>query len=164
MPPPTRGTRLISMLDQEYQGIVAGDSDNDDARPKLLALCGAKSNNSVTQLQLENLHITSDKYDIHYLHGYIEEMEADSNLDGLFRGPFYSWIDDSSVWAMNESIVNSVRLVLKAVQMHGPFDGIYGFSNGKHIYPHHHLESILYYFHMSLIRVSHAYIFRICYY
>ena len=150
MPPPTRGTRLISILDQEYQGIVAGDNDN--ARPKLLALCGAKSNNSVTQLQLENLHITSDKYDIHYLHGYIEEMEADSNLDGLFRGPFYSWIDDSSVWAMNESIVNSVRLVMKAVQMHGPFDGIYGFSNGKHIYPHHHLEP----------RILFPYVFDTC--
>lgn len=33
-------------------------------RPKILALCGAKSNDAVTQLQLDNLHITHKDYAI----------------------------------------------------------------------------------------------------
>jgi len=97
---------------------------------KILALCGAKSNDDVTRMQLENLHITDEHYEIHYLHGNIEEEEGDAALDGLFHGPFYSWIDTSDEKALNESIVNSVRLVMRVVNAHGPFDGVYGFSNG----------------------------------
>ena len=36
-------------------------------RPRILALHGAQSNNAVTKLQLENLNITDDDYDIEYL-------------------------------------------------------------------------------------------------
>lgn len=104
------------------------------ARPKILALCGARSNNAVTQLQLENLHITSECYDIHYLHGNIiveDDDDVDATLAGMVRGPFYSWIDTTSGFeAMNESIVNSVRLVIGATRAYGPFDGVYGFSHG----------------------------------
>lgn len=51
----------------------------------------------------------------------------------MVHGPFYSWIDQSDARATDESIVNGVRLVLQAVQHHGPFDGIYGFSNGAYL-------------------------------
>ncbi len=104
------------------------------ARPKILALCGSRSNNAVTQLQLENLHVTSERYDIHYLHGNIiveDDDDVDAALAGMVRGPFYSWINNTSGFeAMNESIVNSVRLVIGATRVYGPFDGVYGFSHG----------------------------------
>lgn len=115
---------------EALERVAAAGKDAAPARPKILALCGAKSNNAVTKLQLENLHVTEDHYDIRYMHGSIEVEEGDANLAGLFRGPFYSWIDDSDAEAANESIVNSVRLVLKVAQAYGPFDGVYGFSNG----------------------------------
>lgn len=117
----------------EQQANEAGDlvvPSDGDRRPRILALCGAKSNNVVTRLQLENLHITDEHYNVHFLHGNIEEEEGHEKLMGLFHGPFYSWIDTSDEKAMNESVVNAVRLVLKAVKVHGPFDGVYGFSNG----------------------------------
>jgi hypothetical protein len=88
----------------------------------------------VTQLQLENLHVTSERYDIHYLHGNIlveDDEDVDAALAGMVRGPFYSWINNTSgVEALNESIVNSVRLVIGATRAYGPFDGVYGFSHG----------------------------------
>jgi acyl-CoA synthetase (AMP-forming)/AMP-acid ligase II len=109
-------------------GGIPGDGGG---RPRILALCGAKSNDSVTRMQLENLLITPDSHDIHFLHGNIEEEEGDAGLEGLVRGPFYSWIDaEGSEEAVNESIVNAVRLVIKAADLYGPFDAVYGFSNG----------------------------------
>ena len=59
-------------------------------RKRILALCGARSNNEVTKLQLENLHITEDEYELVFLHGEIK-----STVD-LVSGPFYSWLDSSS--------------------------------------------------------------------
>ena len=109
------------------------------ARPRLLALCGAKSNNDVTKLQLANLGITSEQYAIFYLHGPIKEPINDGTkkngndiVDGVAQGPFYSWIDDGSLEATNETIVSSVRLVLGVVDEHGPFETVYGFSNGTY--------------------------------
>jgi hypothetical protein len=102
-------------------------------RPKILALCGSRSNNTVTQLQLENLHVTAKNYDIHYLHGNIivdEDEDVDESFAGMVSGPFYSWIDTTSEEALNESIINSVRLVIRATRAYGPFTGVYGFSHG----------------------------------
>ena len=56
------------------------------------------------------------------------------NKQGMVHGPFYSWIDPSDPRATDESIVNGVRLVLQTVQHHGPFTGVYGFSNGAYIF------------------------------
>lgn len=128
-----RATGRISAFDPLAAAAATASGEPGASRPKILALCGAKSNNAVTRLQLANLHITSDTHDVHYLHGNIEEAEGDPALGGMFHGPFYSWIDGSTPEAANESVVNAVRLVLKAARAHGPFDGIYGFSNGKFV-------------------------------
>ena len=98
-------------------------------RTRILALCGAKSNNEVTQLQLSNLNITEDNYDIVYLNGWKEVAEGDPELTSLVHGPFYSWIDEENKNLDNDLLV-SVQYVLNAVSELGPFDGIYGFSQG----------------------------------
>ena len=95
-------------------------------RPRILALHGVQSNNAVTKLQLANLNITEDDYDIEYLQGRVEVDEAHPDLDGLFSGPFHSWFDKNDP----TSVVRAVHDVVNFCQMHGPFDGIYGFSSG----------------------------------
>lgn len=95
-------------------------------RPRILALHGAQSNNAVTKLQLENLNITDDDYDIEYLQGGVEVDEAHPDLDGLINGPFYSWFDKDDP----ASIIKAVQHVVSFCHMKGPFDGIYGFSSG----------------------------------
>jgi hypothetical protein len=52
-------------------------------RLRILALCGARSNNDVTKLQLENLHITEENHDILYLEGPIEIDDGDPGVMGL---------------------------------------------------------------------------------
>jgi len=104
--------------------------DEECKKPRMLALCGSCSNNEVTKLQLQHLHITDDHYDILYIHGAIEADENEE-LAGLVYGPFYSWIDKSETKKVNDSIVESVRHVIETVHTHGPFDGVYGFSQGE---------------------------------
>eukprot|EP00984_Skeletonema_dohrnii_P025018 scaffold14161_cov121-Skeletonema_dohrnii-CCMP3373.AAC.2 len=118
-----------SSNDEEYDETVALNSRPAvplTYRPRILALHGAQSNNAVTKLQLENLHITDDDYDIEYLQGGVEVDEAHPDLDGLINGPFYSWLDKDD----SASIIKAVRDVVSFCDSHGPFDGIYGFSSG----------------------------------
>lgn len=106
---------------------------NNAGKRRILALCGAKSNNEVTRLQLENLNITDEAYEIHYLHGGIQVQEdaGDPELTQLISGPFFSWLDTTGgKEAFNESVVDAVHFVMKIIQRKGPFDGVYGFSQG----------------------------------
>eukprot|EP00804_Cyclotella_cryptica_P020769 CCRYP_016601-RB/>CCRYP_016601-RB protein AED:0.06 eAED:0.06 QI:244/1/1/1/0.75/0.76/13/968/1468 len=98
-------------------------------RPRILALCGAKSNNVVTKLQLENLEITEESHEIFYLPGWKEVPEGDPELVGMVYGPFYSWMDEHTSDPKTD-IITSVRYVLDAIAEYGPFDGVYGFSQG----------------------------------
>jgi len=98
-------------------------------RPRILALHGAQSNSDVTKLQLENLNITDEDYDIVYLNGGVEESEIHPEMAGLVYGPFYSWIDKDETKA-GPSLITAVCDVVEAVKSDGPFDGIYGFSSG----------------------------------
>jgi hypothetical protein len=86
----------------------------------------------VTKLQLENLNITEEDYDIVYLRGGIEVEEGDPELMGLVYGPFYSWIDEDEA-KRGASLITAVRDILNVVKTLGPFDGIYGFSSGGHV-------------------------------
>eukprot|EP00588_Corethron_pennatum_P012659 CAMPEP_0194265640 /NCGR_PEP_ID=MMETSP0169-20130528/814_1 /TAXON_ID=218684 /ORGANISM="Corethron pennatum, Strain L29A3" /LENGTH=1665 /DNA_ID=CAMNT_0039006149 /DNA_START=543 /DNA_END=5540 /DNA_ORIENTATION=+ len=98
-------------------------------RPRILALHGAKSNNTVTKLQLENLRILDEDYDIVYMHGPIKVEEGDADLEGLVHGPFYSWIDPNDDNS-GSSLITAVANVLSTAIHCGPFDGVYGFSSG----------------------------------
>ena len=98
-------------------------------RPRILALAGAKSNGTVTRLQLENLHITEEDYDIDYLRGQIETEEVYQASAGLVHGPFFSWINPEKE-KLGRSLIEAVQRFLIAVHVHGPYDGIYSFSTG----------------------------------
>lgn len=99
-------------------------------RLRILALHGAKANNETTRIQLENLQITEEKYDLVYLRGFVEDAEGHKDLADLVSGPFYSWIDDTSNESRVESIHRSVLNVYHVIRDMGPFDGIFAFSSG----------------------------------
>ncbi len=128
--------RRLSNAEEPASSLSDGEDDDEmqalrpeielTYRPRILALHGAQSNNNVTRLQLSNLHITDDDYDIDYLQGGVEVAEAHCSLDGLIQGPFYSWFDKDD----SASVIRAVWDVVNYCRMHGPFDGIYGFSSG----------------------------------
>jgi len=105
-----------------------------DDRIRLLALHGKQANKAVTKLQLQNLEITPEKYDIVYLKGPILEENGDPHVIGLVSGPFYSWFyNDSHDPRFKSSLINGIVYLLKAIHDKGPFDAIYGFSQGATI-------------------------------
>ncbi|GLS26381.1 AMP-binding protein [Marinibactrum halimedae] len=109
------------------------------AKVKLLALHGSGSNSHVTQLQLENLTINETEFDITYLNGPISTDQPGpgiKELDGIFTGPWFSWfptnIDYSAIDAdtLLTIISDALDEILNIVETEGPFDGIFGFSQG----------------------------------
>lgn len=109
---------------------------------KILALHGNGSNKIITKLQLQNLELNDQDYDITYLNGTIQVKSPDirlSELTGLVDGPWYSWLPPKSDWenldhrALLQSICCAIESVLLAIEIHGPFDAIYGFSQGGYI-------------------------------
>ena len=109
---------------------------------KILALHGNGSNKIITKLQLQNLELNDQDYDITYLNGTIQVKSPDirlSELTGLVEGPWYSWLPPKSDWenldhrALLQSICCAIESVLLAIEIHGPFDAIYGFSQGGYI-------------------------------
>ena len=88
------------------------------ARPRLLALHGARSNNQVTRMQLDNLQI-NETADVTYLEGPIEVNEGDPDLSELVDGPFFSWLDADSSNVDEAQLVAAVQHVLKTVKEHG---------------------------------------------
>lgn len=99
-------------------------------KPKILAIHGKKSNSAVTKLQLANLHITEEKYDIIYLDGLVEEERGDPSVEQFVNGPFFSWYHDKSDDRFVSSFIEAVVHVYKEILKDGPFDIIYGFSQG----------------------------------
>ena len=135
---PVLGCEVMTCVDAEElirteQQPLDKDSGEDGSggRPRILAMHGAKSNDEVTRLQLENLGITDVDYDIVYLKGSIDVEEGDPDIASIIRGPYYSWFEDNKDGKdHSHSILSGVRDILNITQTLGPFDGVYGFSSG----------------------------------
>jgi len=97
-------------------------------KPRILALHGRRSNNDVTRMQMENLKMSEDDYDIFYMKGYVKEDKGNEDIEGIFHGPYYSWY--SADGSAGPTLIDAVLDVLKVAKFYGPFDGIYGFSSG----------------------------------
>ena len=86
----------------------------------------------MTQLQLANLGVRNEDYDIIYLDGPIEEEEGDPEITEFVSGPsFNSWYHSSySDARFKSSFFQAIVTVLVAIRELGPFDAVYGFSQG----------------------------------
>ena len=99
----------------------------DERRPRLLALHGAGANNEVTRRQLHNLGLGEPDFEVVYLQAEVTDEGANLDLDGLVPGPFYRWIRDESTAS---EVVAVLARVLTFIERHGPFDALFGFSQG----------------------------------
>jgi len=106
---------------------------------RLLALHGSGSNKDVTKMQLENLGVSEPEYDIVYANGPISVDNSGpgiAEIEGLISGPWYSWLPqvmgegELERDTMLNGICDAVMRVLKIIADQGPFDGVFGFSQG----------------------------------
>lgn len=108
------------------------------AKIRVLALHGRGSNGSVTRLQLRNLGVSEPEYEVLYVDGPISADRPGpgiEELEELVPGPWCSWLpEDDRVLAdgqaLSNAICDAVEYVLSILQSHGPFDGVFGFSQG----------------------------------
>jgi acyl-CoA synthetase (AMP-forming)/AMP-acid ligase II/peptidoglycan/LPS O-acetylase OafA/YrhL len=106
---------------------------------KILALHGSGSSSEVTRIQLDNIGLLQSEYDVIYANGPISTQQPGPGLteiEGLVTGPWYSWLphnlDESQLegYKVLSAICEAVQTVLSIIDKAGPFDGIFGFSQG----------------------------------
>jgi len=99
--------------------------------PRLLCLHGHGSNDSVTAAQLQNLGFER-YFEVTHLTapwqctGEVEESIRKVCIDG----PFRSWINPGNGIS---HLITSLRFVLRHILAQGPYDALYGFSQGAGI-------------------------------
>ena len=101
----------------------------DKRKPRLLCLHGAKSNNTITELQVMGINLDSH-FDLVYLHAPFV-TECYPGLENFADPPFYTWGRSHSSGAEREADrARSLKYICDFVDKHGPFEGVYGFSLG----------------------------------
>jgi hypothetical protein len=93
---------------------------------RLLALHGRGSNNDITTIQMGALSLHS-RVRIDVLTGGVDANAHNSTFEMLSQHAFRQW------WAGSptpEKLLRALKRVLKAIDEFGPYDGIYGFSQG----------------------------------
>jgi len=101
-------------------------------KPRILCLHGAGSNNEVTSYQIEGLKLTN-RFNCVFIHAPHATACA-VGLDERITGPFYSWADIYKAGVDLEAQWHtSFDVIAKFCADNGPFDGVYGFSQGAAI-------------------------------
>ncbi|WP_130930816.1 AMP-binding protein [Pseudomonas sp. Sample_24] len=107
------------------------------SRIRLLALHGRGSNADISNLQLRNLGLSEDEFDICFMNGPIAVDKPGPGVETLgdrMTGPWYSWLptykSEPEANDLANAICDAILAVLSTVEKEGPFDGVFGFSQG----------------------------------
>jgi len=107
---------------------------------RLLVLHGHGSNNDISELQVLNLQLAK-KHGVQcdFLSAQIETTARDGTIAQLSPGPFHTWFHLSGLvgtlvgqgpGVAGGSLHDSLCRIIEHLQTHGPYDGVYGFSQG----------------------------------
>lgn len=98
-------------------------------KPRLLCLHGARSNDEIAAYQIAGLNLQK-RFECLYLHAPHVTKPA-PGLEHFSEGPFYAWADPSKSISDQEDQWNeSLGYIAEYFTRDGPFDGVYGFSQG----------------------------------
>ncbi len=97
---------------------------------RLLCLHGARSNSEITKMQMIGLDL-QDKFDITYLNAPHVVSHPYPGLENFDDGPYYAWSDPTkSLEIREDQWIESMNFVARRLRDYGPYDGVYGFSQG----------------------------------
>ena len=91
--------------------MFAKESHIPKTKSKILALHGKGSNKTITKLQLQNLELDDQDFDVTYLNGTISVPSPDSSLNeliGFDDGAWYSWLPPISEWKKLDKSVERI--------------------------------------------------------
>eukprot|EP00927_Polykrikos_kofoidii_P050505 TRINITY_DN44414_c0_g1_i1.p1 TRINITY_DN44414_c0_g1~~TRINITY_DN44414_c0_g1_i1.p1 ORF type:complete len:256 (-),score=30.07 TRINITY_DN44414_c0_g1_i1:383-1150(-) len=95
---------------------------------RMLCLHGRGSCNKVTQLQVQFIGLRKN-VQCHFLEGPLLADAYSADFQEAFGGNFYQWHSTTN-WS---GVERGLRRVLHYAETHGPYDGIFGFSQGAGI-------------------------------
>lgn len=95
-------------------------------RLRLLCLHGSGSNNDITRFHMVHTRICNHA-DCDLLHAPLETSAYSSDFHILSQLPFHAWWTGTLVPA---HLARTLRLVLRHIERTGPYDGLFGFSQG----------------------------------
>ena len=102
-------------------------------RPRILCLHGRGSNNDITRFQMVHTRLC-EHADCDLLHSPLADYAYSSDFHLLSALPFHAWwhgtLDGKRLARVLRLRLVVLRLVLRYVERHGPYDGLYGFSQG----------------------------------
>eukprot|EP01051_Picozoa_sp_SAG22_P006857 SAG22_NODE_464_length_10191_cov_14.495541_4_plen_300_part_00 len=107
---------------------------------RLLCLHGMGSNNDITEMQLSNLKLNArgpHGVECDFFRGTLG-CAAGWGLEPFTELPFHSWFDFPGATGLltggagkfNETLALALADVAACIAQHGPYDGLYGFSQG----------------------------------
>ena len=109
-----------------FSWMQPGRETSSNRRPRLLALHGAGANDEVVRLQLDNLGVDARSFEIYAPNAPLP-VDPVGLQESLVQGPFYSWYEDSS---SRDDVLRMLRRLIHYIQAKGPFDVMFGFSQG----------------------------------
>lgn len=93
---------------------------------KILCLHGMGTNSDIYEAQMAPIIAQMDTaYEFVFVDGLIECEPAD-NVEGVFPAPFYCYYDKPTL----EQLKAAYDLIYEVMRDEGPFDGVFGFSQG----------------------------------
>ena len=98
---------------------------------RILCLHGWRSNNDVSMTHVGHLQLKSRFLGgVDLLRGRVESPNPpDTGTMEFFDGPFYSWVETDTPDAADQ-LKEALNCVVQHVQKEGPYDCVYGFSQG----------------------------------
>ncbi|KAL7526956.1 hypothetical protein ACHAWF_001983 [Thalassiosira exigua] len=143
LPPPSPSDRIDSAPraarpaagGEPSRNPMPPDPASAPAPPRILCLHGARSNDDISLCQVAGLRL-SDRAECVYLHAPHVVADAYPGLRQISPGPWYAWADadageGSDGWPAQW--VRSLEYLARYCKERGPFDGVYGFSQGASI-------------------------------
>eukprot|EP00308_Calcidiscus_leptoporus_P011576 CAMPEP_0119370154 /NCGR_PEP_ID=MMETSP1334-20130426/16552_1 /TAXON_ID=127549 /ORGANISM="Calcidiscus leptoporus, Strain RCC1130" /LENGTH=2388 /DNA_ID=CAMNT_0007387159 /DNA_START=53 /DNA_END=7219 /DNA_ORIENTATION=- len=119
------GGKLSSNTSKSHAAQILARRSEKHRKPRLLALHGSGSNDSVTKRQLSNIGIDEELFEIHYMQGPLA-VAAGIGLEHFAEGPFFSWYSAESTGEEVLAMLASVTTYIYKNQI----DCVFGFSQG----------------------------------
>jgi len=132
--PPVQTVNKGSLLETRNKTIKGAKTSDHQQKHRILALSGTKKADEVIKLQLDNLQITHKHYDIFYFNGSNREGTKQYKSPEVEDLPLYQWFcKDHTDASFRPSLLQAASEVWKVIETMGPFDSVYGFSQGASV-------------------------------
>ncbi|KAJ4840219.1 hypothetical protein Tsubulata_007500 [Turnera subulata] len=102
-------------------------------KPRILCLHGFRTSGAILRKMIGRWPETVlEKLDLDFLDAPFP-AQGKSNVEGIFDPPYYEWYNSNQDFTEYKNFEESMAYIEEYMITHGPFDGLFGFSQGAMI-------------------------------